>query len=90
MGYHTRVLSKDEDWPAFSELAQWITAQHPDFRLSVEEGTEEEWESLLLSGCFFTASMIFVAVNFLKSRNVSDNLPSSLFIIMCKWLLIIT
>lgn len=50
MGYHTRVLSKDEDWPAFSELAQWITAQHPDFRLSVEEGTEEEWESLLLSG----------------------------------------
>jgi hypothetical protein len=50
VGYHTRVLSKDEDWPAFSELAQWVTAQHPEFRLSVEEGTEEEWDSLLLSG----------------------------------------
>jgi hypothetical protein len=50
VGYHTRVLSKDEDFPGFDELAHWISAQHPEFKLSVEEGTEEEWESLLLSG----------------------------------------
>jgi hypothetical protein len=43
-------LSKDEEFPSFEELAQMIREQHPDFRLSIEEGTEEEWEVLLLSG----------------------------------------
>jgi hypothetical protein len=50
MGYYTRVLSKDEEFPAFDELAQFIRAEHPDCKLAIEEGTEEEWETLLLSG----------------------------------------
>ena len=50
MGYYTRVLSKDEEFPSFEELAQLIRDEHPDFRLSIEEGSEEEWETLLLSG----------------------------------------
>jgi len=49
MPYYSRVLSKDEAFPAFEELAELIRAQHPDFRLSIESGDEEEWESLLLS-----------------------------------------
>ncbi len=50
MSYSTRVLSKDEEFPAFDELAQWIRSEHPEFKLTLEEGEEEEWESLLLSG----------------------------------------
>ncbi len=50
MAYYTRVLSKDEEFPTFDELAQLIAAEHADFKLTVEEGTEEEWETLLLSG----------------------------------------
>ena len=50
MGYYTRVLSKDEEFPAFEELSQMIRAEHPEFRLAVEEGSEEEWDVLLLSG----------------------------------------
>ena len=50
MAYYTRVLSKDEEFPSFEELAQLIRAEHPDFKLAIEEGTEEEWETLLLSG----------------------------------------
>lgn len=50
MGYSTRVLSKDEEFPLFDELAHFIRAEHPEYRLTVEEGGEEEWESLLLSG----------------------------------------
>ena len=50
MAYYTRVLSRDEEFPSFEELALVIREQHPEFRLSIEEGTEEEWEILLLSG----------------------------------------
>lgn len=50
MPYYTRVLSKDEKFPAFDELAEFIRSSHPGYRLTVDEGTEEEWESLLLSG----------------------------------------
>jgi hypothetical protein len=46
----TRVLSKDEEFPPFDELAQWLRTEHPDYRLTVEDGDEEEWETLLLSG----------------------------------------
>lgn len=49
MAYTTRVLSKDEAFPSFEELAEWISAEHPGYKLNVEEGTEEEWETLLLS-----------------------------------------
>ena len=49
MGYYTRVLSKQEEFPALEELAEFIRADHPDFKLTVEEGSEEEWEALLLS-----------------------------------------
>jgi hypothetical protein len=50
VAYYTRVLSKDEEFPSFDELAQFIASEHPEFKLSIEEGTEEEWEVLLLSG----------------------------------------
>ena len=50
MAYYTRVLSKDDEFPSFEELAQFIRAGHPDYRLTLESGEEEEWESLLLSG----------------------------------------
>jgi hypothetical protein len=43
-------LSKDEEFPLFAELAQFVRAEHPQFKLTLEEGTEAEWESLLLSG----------------------------------------
>ena len=50
MGYFTRVLSKQEEFPTFDELAQLIRDTHPDYKLAVEDGDEEEWETLLLSG----------------------------------------
>lgn len=50
MPYYTRVLSKDQAFPPFDELAQWVRAEHSDFKLTVEDGEEEEWETLLLSG----------------------------------------
>ena len=50
MGYYTRVLSKDEEFPPFDELADFIRAEQPEYKLTVEEGTEEEWESFLLVG----------------------------------------
>ncbi len=50
MAYYTRVLSKQEGFPSLDELAQSIRAEHPEYRLTIEEGTEEEWDSLLLSG----------------------------------------
>jgi hypothetical protein len=49
MGYYTRVLSKQEEFPSIEELAQFIRSEHPDFKLTIEDGTEEEWESLLIS-----------------------------------------
>jgi hypothetical protein len=50
VSYYTRVLSKDAEFPPFEELADFIHSAHPDYKLTIEEGTEEEWESLLLSG----------------------------------------
>jgi len=50
VGYYTRVLSKQEEFPSFEELALLIQAEHPEYKLTIEEGSEEEWESLLLSG----------------------------------------
>jgi hypothetical protein len=66
VAYYTRVLSKDDEFPAFEELAQLIRTQHPDFRLSIEEGSEEEWEVLLLS------SLDEVEVALLERNPVSD------------------
>jgi hypothetical protein len=43
-------LSKDEEFPSLDELAQYIRTEHPQFKLTLEDGTEDEWESLLLSG----------------------------------------
>jgi len=48
--YYTRVLSKDEEFPPSDELADFIRTNHPQFKLTVEDGEEEEWETLLLSG----------------------------------------
>jgi hypothetical protein len=50
VSYYTRVLSKDSEFPSVDELSQRLRADHPDYRLTIEEGTEEEWESLLLAG----------------------------------------
>ena len=50
MGYYTRVLSKDEEIPSFEDLAQLIRAEHPEYQLTIEEGDEEGWDTLLLSG----------------------------------------
>lgn len=50
MEYYTRVLSKDAEFPPFEELAQLISAEHPENRLDLESGDEEEWETLLLAG----------------------------------------
>jgi hypothetical protein len=50
LSYYTRVLSKDEEFPPFDELAQWVRAEYPAFKLTIEDGEEEEWETLLLSG----------------------------------------
>jgi len=50
MAYYTRVLSKDEEFPAFDELARLVRDGHPDFKLTVESGGEDDWETLLLSG----------------------------------------
>jgi len=49
LSYFTRVLSKDEAFPPFDELAQWMRAEHSDFKLTIEDGEEEEWQTLLLS-----------------------------------------
>jgi len=43
------VLSKDEDFPPFEELADLIRTDHPSCKLTIEEGDEEDWETLLLS-----------------------------------------
>lgn len=66
MGYYTRVLSKDEEFPSFEELAQMIRADHPEFRLTVEEGSEEEWDVLLLAG------LDEVEVTLIERNPVSD------------------
>lgn len=49
MGYFTRVLSKDYEFPSFEELANSVRAEHPGYKLTIEEGSEDVWESLLLS-----------------------------------------
>jgi hypothetical protein len=49
LAYYTRVLSKDEEFPSFEELAQLIQEEHSEYKLAIEEGSEEEWETLLLS-----------------------------------------
>jgi hypothetical protein len=58
MPYYTRVLSKLEDFPLFDELADLLRGDHPDCRLSLEEGVEEEWDSLLLA----TTDQVEIAV----------------------------
>jgi hypothetical protein len=43
MAYYTRVLSKDEDpVPSFEELARLVRDAHPDFKLTIESGDEED------------------------------------------------
>jgi hypothetical protein len=50
LAYYTRVLSRQEDFPSFEELADLVRTGHSDCKLTVEEGDEEFWETLLLSG----------------------------------------
>jgi len=49
MAYYTRVLSKDDAFPSIEELTEVLRAAHPDYRLMLESGEEDEWESLLLA-----------------------------------------
>ena len=41
MGYYTRVLSKYEDLPSLAELREAVQTDHPSFRLTIEDGTED-------------------------------------------------
>ena len=50
VGYYTRVLSKDEVFPTVDELVHLIGDKHPSYKLSIEDGSEQDWEILLLSG----------------------------------------
>ena len=50
MANFTRVLSRLEEYPSFEEMADLIRDEHPSCRLALEEGDEDEWEILLLSG----------------------------------------
>ena len=50
MSYYTRVLSKHEDFPSLEELTDAVQGDHPNFKLLIEGGTEEDWETILLSG----------------------------------------
>ncbi|HEY2858191.1 MAG TPA: hypothetical protein VGJ21_07225 [Terracidiphilus sp.] len=50
MPYYTRVLTKQEDFPTIEELSEIVGTNHRGCKLTLEEGTHEEWESLLLSG----------------------------------------
>lgn len=49
MRYYTRVFSKQEEFPSLDELVELIASEHPDCQLTVEEGDEQDWQSLLLS-----------------------------------------
>jgi hypothetical protein len=64
--YYTRVLSKLEEFPSFEELAALIAAEHPEYGLTIESGSEEEWETLLL------ASMDGVEVALLERHPVTE------------------
>ena len=50
MGYYTRVLSKDEEFPTVDELVHMIAEKHPSYKLSIEDESEQDWDILLLSG----------------------------------------
>lgn len=49
LSYYTRVLSKEEVFPPFGELAESVRTGHPGYKLTIESGDAENWESLLLS-----------------------------------------
>jgi len=66
VAYYTRVLSQDDEFPAFEVLAHLVSTEHSDFKLSIEEGTEQEWDVLLLSG------LDEVEVALLERNPVSD------------------
>ena len=66
MAYYTRVLTKQEGFPPFEDLAAFVRDGHPDCRLTIESGEEDEWETLLLS----TTDEIEIAV--LERNPVED------------------
>lgn len=49
MGYFTRVISKDPEFPAFEELAEWVRGELHGYRLTLEEEGEDGWQTLLLT-----------------------------------------
>ena len=49
MPYSTRVLSQEEDFPSFEDLAAFVRDGHPDCKLTLESGNAQDWESLLLA-----------------------------------------
>ena len=49
MPYSTRVLSQEEDFPSFEDLAALVRDGHPDCKLTLESGDAQDWESLLLA-----------------------------------------
>lgn len=77
MPYSTRVLAKDEEFPAFDELAEFVRSNHPDYKLTVEEGTEEEWQSLLLSGNDEVEVALLERIPVYDEHDVSDFLDET-------------
>ena len=69
MSYYTRVLSKQAEFPSAEELAEVVRSGYPDYRLTIECGVEEDWESLLLS------SVDEVEVAVLERSDVYDGSP---------------
>ena len=49
MPYSTRVLSQEEDFPSFEDLAAFVRDGHPDCKLTLESGDVQDCESLLLA-----------------------------------------
>ena len=48
MGYYIRVLSPSDRQIPYGELRDAVNAEYPAATLSVEQGSETEWEQLLL------------------------------------------
>ncbi len=49
MGYYIRVLSPSADVAPYPALARDLSAEHPKAALSIEAGSDTEWNQLLLS-----------------------------------------
>lgn len=49
VGYYIRVLSPSDDVVPYSALTMDLSTEHPKAALSIETGSDTEWNQLLLS-----------------------------------------